>query len=141
MDSIKYWTEEVLTITGDETVRSAAKRMHAKDVSSLLIMDGKKPQGIITERDMTILLAKELDPDKTKVADVMSRNLITISIDEKLETARNFMLEHNFGHILVVAENGDLVGVASIRDISRIWKNQENVHVLKFTTRPKTDNI
>jgi CBS domain-containing protein len=132
MDTIKFWTDSVLTIPGEETVLSAAKRMHIKDVSSLLILTGKKPVGIITERDIVQAMAKEIDPNRTKVADVMSTNLVKVKITDDLETAKNTMLEHNFGHILVVDENNDLVGVASMRDLERIWKKQEVVRVLKF---------
>jgi CBS domain-containing protein len=132
MNTIKFWTESVLAIPGEESVLSAAKRMHVKDVSSLLILAGKKPVGIITERDIVQTMAKEIDPIKTKVSDVMSTNLVKVKITDDLEKARSTMLEHNFGHILVVDENDDLVGLASLRDLERIWKKQEVVRVVKF---------
>jgi CBS domain-containing protein len=132
MDSIKFWTEGVLTIPGADSLRAAAKMMHVKDVSSLLIVEGKKPVGIVTERDVVVAAAKDLDFDKTKVVEVMSRNLVTVNINDSLTTAQNLMLEHKCSHILVVDGNGEIAGVASLSDLTRIWKNRNSVRVLKF---------
>jgi CBS domain-containing protein len=133
MEGIKYWTESVVTVSGEDSVRSAAKCMHLRNVSSLLILDDKKPAGIITERDVVAVVAKDMSTDTTRVADVMSRNLVTVNIKENLGEAQARMLEHKFGHILVVNDDGNLVGVASLSDLNRIWRNKERIHVLRFT--------
>ena len=121
MESTNFWTENVLTVSGDESIRNAAKLMHEKKISSLLIVEERKPAGIITERDVVSAIGEGMDADTGRVVDVMTRDPVSIKTTENPISAKNIMLEHNFRHMPVVDENGDLVGIISLRDLIRIW--------------------
>ena len=117
----EYWTKDVLTISGGDSIRDAAKLMHDKKISSLLIVDGEKPAGIITERDIVSAIGEGMDSNTAKVADIMTKDPVTIKTTENPLTAKKIMFEHNFRHMPVVDDDGKLVGIISLRDLIRIW--------------------
>lgn len=121
MDEEKFWTEDVLLVGEGDNIRKAAGLMHEKRISSLLIVTDKKPVGIITERDIVTAIAEGKDPDTAQVGDVMTRDPITIKTDGRPIAAKKIMLEHNFRHMPVVDDAGNLVGIISLRDLIRIW--------------------
>ena len=80
MDQIKFYMEEsILKVNPCATVTEAAKRMAEKRVGALLVSDKEKYLGIVTDLDFSYkVIAKDLDPKTTLVADVMSHPLITL---------------------------------------------------------------
>ena len=117
---IGYWTNNVKTISPEETVRKAAKIMEDAKISSLMIVDIERPKGIITERDMTRVIAEGMNPDSTTVGDIMSRDPVTVRISEEPSTVTKIMIAHGFRHMPVVDDNENLVGIISLRDLIRI---------------------
>lgn len=88
-------------------------------VGSALVMDGEVPVGIFTERDALRALAHDADAPRHPVSQWMSRNLVTIDADTDARAARDLMLERGFRH-LPVAEHDRIVGIVSLRDLSRL---------------------
>ena len=117
MGDINFWTEDVVTVSGDETVTVAAKLMNEKKISSLVIVDDEAPVGIITERDLVTLIAEGLNPSKTKVFEVMTPNPLTVSITADFYSVRRKMLENDFRHMPVIDTDGKLVGIVSLKDL------------------------
>ena len=76
-----------------ESVRTAAQRMHARKVGTLVVVDSSRfPIGLLTDRDLTIrVLAHAQDPTLTSVNDVMTRNVQTVTSDQSLEAALKIM--------------------------------------------------
>jgi CBS domain-containing protein len=73
--------------------------------------------GIVTERDlMTRVLAKALDPQTTRVADVMTRNPYCVAPDVLVSDAVLIMIERGFRHLPIVSTAGKIMGVFSVRD-------------------------
>src|SRR6266542_4231616 len=68
----------VKTTTPDQTFAHVAKLLKDNAISSVVVMDGDRLAGIVTERDLVNLVADGLDPQATKVADRMSTNLDTV---------------------------------------------------------------
>jgi signal-transduction protein with cAMP-binding, CBS, and nucleotidyltransferase domain len=92
-----------------------------KGVGAALVADDETPVSrIVTERDVLNSIGRGEDPDSEVVADHMSDCVITASPDWSLERAAAEMSKRGIRH-LVVVEQGDLVGVLSIRDIVRCW--------------------
>src|SRR4051812_48804163 len=114
-------TEAVLTVGPSHTLRDAARAMTSKKVGAAVVNDPEQPgPGIITERDILESVGAGQDPDQEQVGNHLSANLTFASPDWSLERAAEAMVKGGFRH-LVVVENGETVGILSIRDIVRCW--------------------
>jgi len=113
-----HMSTELLTVAPDETVAEVAKRMVSKDVGAVLVYEDERLSGILTERDILRAVADGLD-DATLVRDRMTANPETLDADDTTEHAAVLMIHGGFRHLPVV-EQGDVVGVLSIRDLMRV---------------------
>jgi len=114
-------TEAVLTVGPSHTLRDAARAMTSKKVGAAVVNDPEQPgPGIITERDILESVGAGQDPDQEQVCEHLSRNLTFAAPEWSLERAAEAMVKGGFRH-LVVVEDGETVGVLSIRDIVRCW--------------------
>ena len=100
------------------TVREAAHLMKAKHISAVLVVDRHHMlRGICTERDLVVhVLAADVDPVTTKVADVMTHDPVTITPDKPFCHALHRMYEGGFRHVPVVDEAGHPLGMLAARD-------------------------
>jgi CBS domain-containing protein len=97
-------------------------RLHG--ISSVVILDGKRLTGIVTERDIVNLVAAGGDPHDVKVALGMTRrDLETVSPKTDIAQAAEHMAARNIRHLPVV-DKGRVVGIISIRDLTR-WAAEE----------------
>ena len=99
------------------SVRAACKLMAEKRIGALLVVESGLIAGIFTERDaLNKVLAGDLDPDKTTLAQVMVADPQTIRADKPLAHALHMMAEGGFRHVPVVDDAGRPVGMVSARD-------------------------
>ena len=111
-------TKRVLTIESKETVLEGAKLMSQKEVGDLIVVDNEMPVGIVTERDFVrriMARGKTLD---TKISDVMSSPLVTISPDASVKEAARKMVKHRIRRLPVLKEH-KLVGIIVVSDFAR----------------------
>ena len=114
-------SEITLTVGPSHTLREAAEKMVEKGTGAALVFDDELPTpSVVTERDLLISIARGQDPDREHVADHMSEGVLTAAPDWSLERAAAEMSRRNVRH-LVVFEQGEPVGVLSMRDIVRCW--------------------
>src|SRR3954454_12423435 len=114
-------TEAVLTVGPSHTLRDAARAMTSKKVGAAVVNDPEQPgPGIITERDVLESIGAGQNPDTEIVGNHLSANLTFASPEWSLERAAAAMVKGGFRH-LVVVEDGETVGILSIRDIVRCW--------------------
>ncbi len=106
----------VIVAKPDVTVREASKVMAKFHIGSLIIQSAGKIIGIMTERDVLQAVATGKDPETTLVEEIMSKNVITIEPDKKIEDAVELMIEHKIKKLPVVSE-GKLVGIITASDI------------------------
>jgi CBS domain-containing protein len=105
----------LLVAEPDISVAEAARRMARKKVGALIVMHGDTIAGIFTERDIAFrVVARGLDPETTRVVDVMTPSPYTIESDEPFGVALIVMHDNGFRHLPVV-EGGKLVGIVSAR--------------------------
>ncbi len=98
-----------------ELLSDAATHMHEHKVGSVVVVDGGKPVGILTERDLVRLAAEGADAN-AKVGEWMTADPYTITSDVEVADAWNTLAERGYRHIPVV-DDGELVGVVSMRDL------------------------
>jgi CBS domain-containing protein len=101
-----------------ETVLEAARRMRARRVGTLVVVDDAgKPVGLLTDRDLTLrVVAAGGDPRALSVAEVMTANPKTVSESTPIESALALMRSGAFRRLPVVNEDGKLVGILSLDD-------------------------
>ncbi len=114
-------SDVVLTVGPSHTLREAAQMMVDKGVGAAVVTDDERPVPcIVTERDILHSLGSGQDPDAELVRDHMSEGVVAAAPDWSLEHAASEMSTRGIRH-LVVFDQGDLVGILSIRDIVRVW--------------------
>jgi signal-transduction protein with cAMP-binding, CBS, and nucleotidyltransferase domain len=108
---------KVVTIEPEDPVMLAAQRMKDKMVGSLVVLDGDKPAGIITDRDIAIRVVGAGKDPTTPVREVMTRDPITIRDDASFFGLTKAFREAGVRRLIVVDKDGKLVGLISIDDI------------------------
>ncbi len=111
--------KDLVTLLPSSTIFEAAVKMKEYHVGSILIVEeGWKLKGILTDRDIVMTIAADLkDPKTTCVSDVMTADPITINSNEDVDSALRVMNRANI-HRLPVTENGKLVGLLSSGDLA-----------------------
>jgi CBS domain-containing protein len=117
----------LFSVTSDTTVYDALVEMANKNIGAVLVIDGEKLSGIFSERDYARkIVLKGLHSDDTLVKDVMTANVITIKMEDKLEVAMQIMSDKHIRH-LPVMEGDTLAGIISINDVvSSIMQEQKS---------------
>ena len=85
-------TRGVAAVSRDETLQTAARRMREMDVGALPVTDGRALAGMVTDRDIAIRgVAQGLNPEVTPVASICSKELITVSPEDHIDSALPFV--------------------------------------------------
>lgn len=124
--------KNVKTISPGATMAEAAKTMKKYRIGCLVVVERNNVLGIITERDLAYKIIAEERSLDTKVEDVMTRDLKTISPDKSIKDAAKVMAAHVIRRLPVI-ENGKLVGILSIEDIMRAEKVGADTSLFSYT--------
>lgn len=110
-------SKRVVTVGPKHSLREAARRMNEHGVGSAVVVTEEGHPAIITERDVLRAIAQGGDPGAVLVQDYMTVNAITASASwDVLEAARR-MLNGGFRHLIVLGDDGQTIGMLSIRDL------------------------
>lgn len=116
---------DVKTASPNDTFADVAKVMQRHGISSVVVLDGAKLRGIVTERDIVNLVAAGGDPHTVTVEHGMTRrDLVTVSPKTDIAEAAELMVARNIRHLPVADTRGRVVGIISIRDLTR-WAAEE----------------
>jgi CBS domain-containing protein len=113
-----FMTRGVLTIDSEKTILEAAELMSQKEVGDVVVLKGEIPRGIVTERDFVRRVVARKTPLDTKISDVMTKPLITISPDASLKEAARKMINSGIRRLPVVKQH-KLVGIIVVSDFAR----------------------
>lgn len=124
---LKKKGSQVWSVSPTTSVIAALRLLAEKEIGALLVMDGERMVGILSERDFARLIARtgvcNLD---FPVEQMMTREVITITPDQQINACMQLMTEKKIRH-LPVMENGVLVGIISIGDVVKeIITSQES---------------
>lgn len=110
---------DVQAITPDTTVIAAVQRMNERKIGALLVIDGDRPVGIFTERDVLVrVVAAGLDPRTTPVSEVMTRNPVVVRSDVTVKEALFVITQRRCRHLPVVDDDTGVRGLISIGDLT-----------------------
>ncbi len=110
-------SRNLLDVAAGTPLAEAAKQMDARHVGAVLVLDGARVVGILTERDVLRAVAADRVAE-TSVGDWMTHHPETIEPSESTGHAAVLMIHGGFRHLPVV-EDGKAVGIVSIRDLMR----------------------
>ena len=131
-------TAAAVTDAPDDTLAEASARMWQQQTGSLLIMEGDKLNGIVTERDVLRVVAEGKDPKATTVREIMTTDLVTVSPNESIKGAAEIMFQKWFRHLPVVTDEGEVVGILSLRDLlSLVAEGMDEPNALERLTGHK----
>jgi CBS domain-containing protein len=107
--------KKVVTAKEDTTILDACRLLNERHVGSLVIVDEEQRcTGIFTERDAIRIIAQKFSVDQP-LGKVMSRHIVTVSIDDSFQEAKRLILSHDIRHLPVTDQEGKLIGLFSLR--------------------------
>ena len=124
---------DVLEIDADASVFEAVKQMVEANVGSLLVTEGGKVAGIVTERDYLrrVTLPGRTDED-TAVREIMSSPLIVATLETPVDECMALMTHRRIRHVPVV-EDGEVVGIVSIGDLVKFKTTRQSFEIQYLT--------
>jgi CBS domain-containing protein len=115
----KAMNAELVTMSSTSSLAEAASVMSQKRVGSVLIVEGGRLAGILTERDIVRAISHDIGAPRDAIAHWMSSTPKTVSPGTSLEEARDLMDRNHIRH-LPVTEGGKLLGMLSMRDLIKL---------------------
>lgn len=124
-------TKDVITINKEKTVVEAAKIIEDKRIGSLVITDNGNIVGVLTERDIiTRCIAKECNPSKTMISEIMSTPVVAIDPEADAMDAAKLMVSKMIRR-LPVLDAGKLVGIITsydlVKDVSKGRRKEDSL--------------
>ena len=125
---------DVLRIDAAATVYDAIVKMVEGNVGALLVYEGDRLAGIVTERDyLRRVTLQGRDERTTPVREIMSSELVFVGPDASVEECMAVMTERRIRHLPVLTENQDVVGIVSIGDVVKFQSKEQSVQI-RFLT-------
>ena len=107
--------KKIVTAKEDSTIQDAVQLLNDRHVGSIVIIDDEqKCIGMFTERDAIRIFAQKFSTDQP-LSKVMSRRIITVSLEASFDEAKSIMLSHRIRHLPVTDQTGKLIGLFSLR--------------------------
>lgn len=130
-------TKDVVTVKGSATVKRAVDLMNKNEIGCLVVVNNVKPIGIVTERDMLKrVIHEKKEPEKTNVAEVMSKPLIVTAPNMLAGEAAKLMFGKGIKKLPVV-ENERIVGLVTLSDLIRSQEVIEFLNGSSINKAPK----
>jgi CBS domain-containing protein len=108
---------EVIEVAPEDTLGEVAERMSAVNVGAVVVKDYGRLIGILTERDMLKAMAARVHTSEARVRQWMTEDPLTATAEMEVEEAAQVMLEHNFRHLPVLDDSGQVIGLVSLRRV------------------------
>lgn len=116
-----YCQRDVRTIDAGETLREAARRMAEEGVGSLVVLQGRHPRGVLTDRDIALrVLRAGADPDTTTTLEAVAADPVVMHETSPLRAASAVMRRTALRRLPVVDAGGELTGVIAFDDLLRL---------------------
>jgi CBS domain-containing protein len=111
--------KQPIKLPSSSPIVDAARKMAEAGIGAVLVEDGDKLCGVVTDRDITIrAVAKGRDPSKTRLSEICSSDLATVSADAELEQVLQVMREKAVRRVVVTDGQRKALGVLSLGDLA-----------------------
>ncbi|MCF0092225.1 MULTISPECIES: CBS domain-containing protein [Micromonospora] len=114
----EFMTTRLVTMDGNDTLIAAAQEMRDSAIGDVVVTDGDSVVGIVTDRDITVRgVAENMDPGSTRLNEITSRDVITVSQYDDAVSAADLMRTYAVRRLPVI-DDGRLVGLVSMGDLA-----------------------
>jgi CBS domain-containing protein len=113
---IRLGSKAPLTVAPGDTVAEAALAISERGVGAATVVEGATVAGVVTERDiLKKIVVAGRDPRTTKVRDIMTTPVLSVGLKTSVSAAAELMRKHHIRHLVVLDEQGMLVGMLALR--------------------------
>jgi len=106
-----------VSVTPDTTIAKAARAMHEGGVGAVIVVEGGRPIGIVTDRDITVRATARRFPPDARIDSVMSTDLVTGSADDDVAGALHLFETHPIRRLPLLDDDGALGGLVTADDL------------------------
>jgi IMP dehydrogenase len=125
---------DVLGVDGSATVYDAIAKMVEGNVGALLVYEGDRLAGIVTERDyLRRVTLEDRDERTTPVREITSAELVYVDPDASIDECMAVMTERRIRHLPVLTNDHEVVGIVSIGDVVKFQSKEQSVQI-RFLT-------
>jgi len=122
--TIEAFLKKVITVLPSESLSSVARAMDQHNVGAVVIVENRKPVGIVTDRDIALHLGARGLLAQTPVRKVMTTPVKTVSRDDGVFDTTQAMMESGVRRLPVVDDYGELVGLVTLDDLLRVLSGE-----------------
>lgn len=133
----QYMTDDVETVTPDQSIRDAARFMLRADAGSMPVCDGERLVGMITDRDIAVRAVAEGRGPDTPVREAMTDEILYCFDDDDVDDVALQMSNKQVRRFPVISrEDKRLIGIVSLGDLSRMGERETAAQVMEGVTDP-----
>jgi CBS domain-containing protein len=130
-------TKDVRVVRPDTSVKEVVAVMNKFDIGSIVVVQGERPVGIITERDILKRIVEPcLDPETVTARQIMTSPVVTIDENASINEAAKLMAKKGIKRLLVTRNKDELMGIITFTDI--VTKVPDMLSILEELVRPHT---
>ena len=134
----RIMVKDPITINPEASVRDAARIMRDKEIGSVIIVNGKKPIGILTERDIVRrITAVGLNPEILTVEKVCSKPVVAVNQILQIDDAVDIMRDNKIRRLIVVDNDDEVVGIITSDDIGYNLRSMSETLAVKYIVAMK----
>jgi len=138
---IEAMTKKPLVVKPEDSLKNVANLMLKESVGGVVVKEGGKAVGILTEQDLIKIIAYGMDTEKTMLKDVMSTNLIKIDPNDDIYDAILKMNKENVRRLPVINKNGVFRGLLTVKDILIMQPTLIDIRLEGLDIREREDKV
>ena len=112
-------TKDLVMVPTSASVVAAARKMRAHAIGDVLVVDGDRLCGLVTDRDIVTRVVAEDLLGSTPIADICSEKPVTLQPDQEVGDAVVLMRAHDVRRLPVVDDDGRPVGIVTLGDLAK----------------------
>lgn len=115
----RLMTSDVLTVTPETSVETAAEKLIDENIGSLVVVDDNDQlEGILTSTDFVRIVRDCAPKDNSTVGEHMSQEVVTVTAQDTIQDASDRMITYKIHHLPVVDDDEQVIGILSTRDLT-----------------------
>ncbi|MEM2104062.1 MAG: CBS domain-containing protein [Candidatus Bathyarchaeia archaeon] len=128
-------SKNVRVVRPDSSAQEVVATMNKFDIGSIVVVQGERPVGIITKRDiLKRIVEPSLTPETLTARQIMTSPVVTINENASINEAAKLMAKKGIKRLLVTRNNDELVGIVTFTDI--VTKVPDMLNILEELVRP-----
>lgn len=114
----EFCQRRVVSISLESDIVEACRLMGKNNIGCLVVEEGGKIRGILTDRDVALKVTGEKkDPHQTKVGEIMSQNPVRVSVDKNVRELTGLMRAHHVRRVPIVNGSDEVLGIVTLDDL------------------------